>query len=1227
MPTLNNIESQVPQANTQPATTATLPSLSQEELNRRGNALIQMLKNVKLLEQELDGKKQELMPYLQKAPLVLPDGTITLMKPAQRLNLNRKMLKQVLMQHLKVSEPTAETILNTGSTQKLINAYVKITQKRLQKLKTGIPTKMSDIHDLVSSIQAKVNKLRGFADSNIDSLIAERKDVQAKIDEWKNSLAKDAKNKTEKDYILKRADASVGVAKDLLISRDKALKKYEEYLKNPRAYSPASAELIRNDKKQADSTSEDIERGVYKTPGGVVVPIQLYAKLQQLDNEISKLGKPTVASTIPPSDKDVQPKTGETPTKDGFKPEDIKKIELDKGLSKYRSDLRKAEMDRLRIISQEQRDNIAQRVMAIENLKNSVQYTKGSAKEKAEVQANIDAKVKQLEAVPGYDVFRDVQNNIKSIDNLSYDEIKERHDADPRNKVTGIQQFREQMKPVMVKDANGKDTKEVDEIATAKKVLPVRIGLLGESTLPRDIAEEFGLNNKEEIKKSIDTLVKNSQLSDKQANDMKSKIDSYSIKMKKGIPVDTTSAVNDLTGYIDANKTIDEYAKKNPDFASKLNSDSKDAIAEILRHTLKDDIPINLYYIHGGLETTQKDAIRRELNNPKITLERKKELEDKLANTLTDDDKIKLLESHAEALKYNTEENSIKEKLKDKTISINDRRALETNLRTIQKDKQDIIAKNPLVQEWNKKKDAFDKAEAEVNATASNIGLQGKAKEKRDIAKSELEKTANKLRPFAYIADKTLLPDVIPTQDKIEKQTVEYQSKLDEQARFMREENIQKAKDKGYWTGDKEASVKPEQKEVALKVLENLKGRITPEVYEKAKYDIQKATTNTELNRAEEYKSTKREQTPEEKAQYAASQSSRETIEQKQAKQELAQKKAKELDVLDYYLGKGNITPDDYNKAKEQIAKANTEVQVDIPVYESRRNLQNLNPIEEARVGKIEINKTPKAPETLYSKLSTLPVPKGKTNEQVQNEALVNEINNIAKTYNITDPDEVNRWRNSVVEWNNKHNLARAIKDIEIFKNFAKEEAAIRTKEQSQKVSTPEITKSNIPSDDEINKVAESTGYTPEQVKELYAQQNQQVAQIKPNEDEEEDKNTLAANDYCKEKPVKSLRALPNGNLTFDNGDDDDDDGYTPVAQPARQREAMSDNLQTEKDEERMVLAHQLRLTDGAIQEAHKTISEFDDSTPIEWKQTWENKLESLTKSMEVLKVKQFSGK
>ena len=71
----------------------------------------------------------------------------------------------------------------------------------------------------------------------------------------------------------------------------------------------------------------------------------------------------------------------------------------------------------------------------------------------------------------------------------------------------------------------------------------------------------------------------------------------------------------------------------------------------------------------------------------------------------------------------------------------------------------------------------------------------------------------------------------------------------------------------------------------------------------------------------------------------------------------------------------------------------------------------------------------------------------------------------------------------------------------------------------------------------------------------------------------------------------------------------------------------MSDNLQTEKDEERMVLAHQLRLTDGAIQEAQKTISECDDSTPVEWRQTWENKLQSLTKSMEVLKVKQFSGK
>ena len=83
------------------------------------------------LEKQRDIEKKKLAPYIKDEPLEIDnEGTIYYVDSGESKVMNRNMLKAVLQEVMKISPEQAERILNSGSTLKIIQPYIKIKKKK-----------------------------------------------------------------------------------------------------------------------------------------------------------------------------------------------------------------------------------------------------------------------------------------------------------------------------------------------------------------------------------------------------------------------------------------------------------------------------------------------------------------------------------------------------------------------------------------------------------------------------------------------------------------------------------------------------------------------------------------------------------------------------------------------------------------------------------------------------------------------------------------------------------------------------------------------------------------------------------------------------------------------------------------------------------------------------------------------------------------------------------------
>lgn len=189
-------------------------SISPEELRQKGETLMQMVASIKALQEELAKRKLEIAPYVINQPLELPNGTVSYVKSSEGLTLNKKNLKSVLMQRLRISETGAEALLASASNKKIVDAYIKILLKKgkvPQIPATPVkPVGMSDINNMIDNFKKALSDIHtmAFSANNRTSFMPTEKTMET-LEKYKRAR-KDVQDKLE--YIRKNYLPTFGKA-------------------------------------------------------------------------------------------------------------------------------------------------------------------------------------------------------------------------------------------------------------------------------------------------------------------------------------------------------------------------------------------------------------------------------------------------------------------------------------------------------------------------------------------------------------------------------------------------------------------------------------------------------------------------------------------------------------------------------------------------------------------------------------------------------------------------------------------------------------------------------------------------------------------------------------------------------------------------------------------------------------------------------------------------------
>jgi hypothetical protein len=187
-------------------------TLTREQLVEKGKNLLNMMQNIANMQTSLAKQKADIAPYIVKDPLMLPEGTVVYVEGSESQSLNRNNLKKILMERLRVSEAVAETILNSGSTKKFIQGYIKVMTKRQPIAPKAVaPTvPLNDIHSMIGILKERSNtvkKLLAFADTvsggdGMSGIYTSAKSLQTEKKNLETRLAADKKanEKLLKDY-------------------------------------------------------------------------------------------------------------------------------------------------------------------------------------------------------------------------------------------------------------------------------------------------------------------------------------------------------------------------------------------------------------------------------------------------------------------------------------------------------------------------------------------------------------------------------------------------------------------------------------------------------------------------------------------------------------------------------------------------------------------------------------------------------------------------------------------------------------------------------------------------------------------------------------------------------------------------------------------------------------------------------------------------------------------
>lgn len=73
--------------------------------------------------------KGSIEPLVQQTPISTPSGTVSFVTGSVTKMLNKNLIRQVLIDTLKISPESADKIIATGSVEKVIESYVKVTPK------------------------------------------------------------------------------------------------------------------------------------------------------------------------------------------------------------------------------------------------------------------------------------------------------------------------------------------------------------------------------------------------------------------------------------------------------------------------------------------------------------------------------------------------------------------------------------------------------------------------------------------------------------------------------------------------------------------------------------------------------------------------------------------------------------------------------------------------------------------------------------------------------------------------------------------------------------------------------------------------------------------------------------------------------------------------------------------------------------------------------------------
>lgn len=104
--------------------------LTAEQLKAKGNELIKLLRGISGAKKQSAALKGEIMPYVINQPLETEEGTIVYVEGSEGQILNRTMLRDKMVELLKIDPARAEALLNSASSKKIVDAYLKIMNKK-----------------------------------------------------------------------------------------------------------------------------------------------------------------------------------------------------------------------------------------------------------------------------------------------------------------------------------------------------------------------------------------------------------------------------------------------------------------------------------------------------------------------------------------------------------------------------------------------------------------------------------------------------------------------------------------------------------------------------------------------------------------------------------------------------------------------------------------------------------------------------------------------------------------------------------------------------------------------------------------------------------------------------------------------------------------------------------------------------------------------------------------